>query len=167
MKKIKVKHLTSEAFQKYGIYQNLLDDSSMGCHSVNPAGFFPDLIALNFGSTTLPAVCCCSVTKQDRNIIRSVEAHQYTCEGLLPIDGDIIIFVGTLPSTGLTVDTLEAFLVPKGTFVKLHPLIVHGTQYCVDQDRTHILCLLPERTFRNDKIGKIFQEENEMAEILF
>lgn len=163
---IKAKPLTPEGFRKYGVYQNLLDDASMGRSCVNPAGFFPDLIELNFGTTTLPSVCCCSVAKQPRNIIRSMEAHQYTCEGLLPLDGDVIIFAGTLPPSGLTVETLEAFVVPKGTFVKLNPLIVHGTQYCVDAERAHILCLLPERTFRNDKIGRILESEDDMAEIV-
>lgn len=165
MIKIKAKPLTPEGFRKYGVYQDLLDDSSMGRNSVNPAGFFPDLIELNFGTTTLPSVCCCSVKKQERNVIRSMEAHQYTCEGLLPIDGDVIIFVGTLPPTGLTVETLEAFIIPRGTFVKLNPLIVHGTQYCIDAERTHILCMLPERTYRNDKIGRILDNEDDMAEI--
>ena len=166
MIKIKAKSLSPEAFRKYGVYQDLLDDASMGRNCINPSGFFPDLIALNFASTTLPSVCCCSVSKQERNIVRSMEAHQYTCEGLLPIDGDVIIFVGTLPPTGLTVETLEAFVIPKGTFVKLNPLNVHGTQYCVDMQRTHILCMLPERTFRNDKIGRILDDENDMAEIV-
>lgn len=166
MRTIQAKPLSPESFRKYGVYQNLLDDASMGCNSVNPAGFFPDLITLNFGTTTLPSVCCCSVTKIEKNIIRSMEAHQYTCEGLLPIDADVIIFVGTLPPTGLTTETLEAFLVPKGTFVKLNPLIVHGTQYCVDTPQAHILCMLPERTFRNDKIGRMLEDENDRAEIV-
>lgn len=166
MRKISAQRLSAAAFQKYGAYQNLLDDADMGQRSVNPAGFFPDLLTLNFGTTTLPSVCCCSVTKQERNIVRSMEAHQFTCEGLLPLDGDVIIFVGVLPPTGFTVDTLEAFIIPQGTFVKLNPLIVHGTQYPVNTAAAHILCLLPERTYRNDKLGHLIDNETDRAEIV-
>ena len=166
MKQIKAKPLCEQSFKKYGVFQNLLDDESMGTNSINPAGFFPDLITLNFGTTTLPSVCCCSVAKGEKNIIGSMEAHQYTCEGLLPIDADVIIFVGVMGREGLSVDNLEAFIIPRGTFVKLNPLIVHGTQYCVNTDSAHILCMLPERTFKNDKIGRILENESDKAEIV-
>ena len=167
MKQIKAKPLCEESFRKYGVFQNLLDDVSLGRNSINPAGFFPDLIQLNFGTSTLPSVCLCSVRKIDKNIVGSMEAHQYTCEGLLPIDGDVIIFAGVLPRFDkFSVDNLEAFIVPKGTFVKINPLIVHGTQYCVNTEEAHILCLLPERTFRNDKLGLIIEKDEDKAEII-
>lgn len=44
--------------------------------------------------------------------------------------------------------------VPKGTFVKLNPLIVHGTQYPVDKEDVHIVCMLPGRTFKNDMLSR-------------
>lgn len=50
--------------------------------------------------------------------------------------------------------TIEAFYVPKGTFVKLNPLIVHGTQYPVDKEDVHIVCMLPGRTFKNDMLSR-------------
>jgi len=166
MIQIKAKPLCHEDFRKYGMFQNLLDNESMSKNSVNPSGFFPDLIELNFGTTTLPSVCCCNITKTDRNIVSSMEAHQYTCEGLLPLDADVIIFAGVLPWTGFSTEALDAFIVPKGTFVKLNPLIVHGTQYCIDTEEAHILCLLPERTFRNDKIAYRIEKDEEKAEII-
>ena len=55
MIQIKVKPLCHESFRKYGTFQNLLDNESLAKNSVNPAGFFPDLIELNFGTTTLPS----------------------------------------------------------------------------------------------------------------
>ena len=166
MRQIKAKPLCEKSFRKYGVFQNLLDDASMGENAVIPAGFFPDLITLNFGTTTLPSVCCCSVTKKEKNVVAFLEAHQYTCEGLLPLDADVVIFAGVLPRTGFTVDTLEAFIVPKGTFVKLNPLIVHGTQYCASAETAHVLCLLPERTFRNDMISRMIENDDEKAEIV-
>ena len=43
MRKIKAKPLCQESFRKYGVFQDLLDDESLGKVSVNPAGFFPDI----------------------------------------------------------------------------------------------------------------------------
>lgn len=51
-------------------------------------------------------------------------------------------------------ESIEAFYVPKGTFVKLNPLIVHGTQYPVDKEDVHIVCMLPGRTFKNDMLSR-------------
>ncbi len=164
MRTIKVKELSTKEFRKYGVYQNLLDEESMREGAVFPANFFADLITLDFGGSTLPTVSVCHVKKQERNIISFLEAHQYTCEGLLPIDKDVIIFVG-LPEKTLSTNNLEAFLIPKGTFVKLNPLIVHGTQYLMEEGEGHILCLLPGRTFRNDCISLVV-EGDDRAEII-
>lgn len=72
---------------------------------------------------------------------------------VLPLDGDVIIFVGIMDSDFRT-ESIEAFYVPKGTFVKLNPLIVHGTQYPVDKEDVHIVCMLPGRTFKNDMLSR-------------
>ena len=165
MHQIKAKPLTPEAFRKYGTYQNLLDDESLARNSIRTGGFFPDLITLNFGKDTLPSVCLCSVKKRDKRIIGFLEAHGKTCEGLLPLDADVIIYVG-VPGREYSVLDCEAFIVPKGTFVKMEPLILHGTQYTIDTDEAHILCMLPERTFNNDMIAKRIEKEEDMAEII-
>jgi ureidoglycolate hydrolase len=165
MKKIKARKLSRDAFRKYGTYQDLLDNKDMALSSVFPGGFFADLIELNFGKECLPTVSVCDVKKQETNTISFLEAHRHTCEGLLPLDSDVVIFVGTPGGDKFSVKNLEAFIVPKGTFVKLNPLIVHGTQYPLGNEEAHILCLLPERTFSNDMIGQPL-EEKDRAEII-
>jgi len=162
---IKAKILTIEGFGKYGIFQNLLNNESMAKKSIFPANFFADLITLDFASTTLPSISICHVKKQEKNVVSFLEAHQFTCEGLLPLDGDVIIYVG-VPGKKFSVEALEAFIVPKGTFVKLNPLIVHGTQYPVKEEEVHIVCMLPARTFKNDMIAQPIENENEKAEII-
>lgn len=104
---------------------------------------------------TLPTVILYTIffLVTSENIISFLEAHQYACEGLLPLDGDVIIFVGIMDSDFRT-ESIEAFYVPKGTFVKLNPLIVHGTQYPVDKEDVHIVCMLPGRTFKNDMLSR-------------
>lgn len=165
MRTIKVKDLTTEAFEKYGVFQNLLDNESMAKKSIFPEKFFADLISLDVASTTLPSISVCQVAKREKNIVSFLEAHQYTCEGLLPLDGDVIIFVGT-PAKKFTVENIEAFAIPRGTFVKLNPLIVHGTQYPVKEEEVHVVCILPARTFRNDMIAQEIENEDEKAEII-
>ena len=148
---IKAKQLTAEAFRKYGTYQNLLDNEEMKKNSIFPENFFADLVTLDFGTSTLPTISICHVKKQEKNIVAFLEAHKFTCEGLLPLDGDVIIFVGS----------------PMGDkfSVKLNPLIVHGTQYPVNSEEVHIVCMLPGRTFKNDMIPQPLSDE-EKAEII-
>lgn len=163
---IKAKALTPEAFCKYGTYMNLLDNDEMAKASIFPANFFADLVTLDFGTSTLPTISICHVKKQEKNIVAFLEAHKFTCEGLLPLDGDVIIFVGSPAwETGSRWRIWRRFTFQKGTFVKLNPLIVHGTQYPVNTDEVHIVCMLPGRTFRNDMIPQPL-EENEKAEIV-
>lgn len=162
MKTLIAQPLTKERFQKYGEFQNLLDDAALAQKSIFPGGFFADVVKLDFGTTTLPTISVCQVKKQEQNVIRMLEAHKYTCEGLLPIDADVIIFVGIpVPGKKFSVDTVEAFLVPKGTFVKLDPLILHGTQFPVDAENAHIVCMLPGRTFMNDMMMEVLPEEGQ------
>ena len=153
MKTIIAKPLTQKAFKKYGTFENLLDNASLSESSVIPAGFFADVITLEFGRGNPPTVSVCDAHKQPEMLVNFMEAHQYTCEGLLPLDGDVVIFVGAMSWEAPTSDALEAFIVPKGTFIKINPLILHGKQYPLSENEVHVLCLLPQRTFYNDMIA--------------
>ena len=165
MKTIKVQELSRKAFRQYGSYQNLLDNADLAEASIRKAGFFADLLTLNFGTSTLPSVSVCHVKREEKNIIPMVENHKYTCEGLLPLDADVIMFFGRVVSGEMDLGTLEAFNVPRGTFIKLEPLILHGRQFVTKAEEAHILCLLPQRTFNNDITKKILTED-EKIEIL-
>ena len=168
MKTIKAQPLDREAFAKYGVFQDLLDNESLAAHSVLERGFFPDLITLDFGTTTLPTVSVSDVVKRgDKRVIPFMEAHLYTCEGLMPLDGDMILTVGVLGGRKtFNIDNMKAFIVPKGTFVKLNPQIVHGTNFPLGQDEVHMLCMLPGRTFNNDFLAEMVPEENRPEVIL-
>ena len=162
MKTIKAQELSRKAFRQYGVYQNLLDNADMAEASVRKAGFFADLVTLNFGKDTLPTVSVCHVRKEEKNIIPMIEAHKYTCEGLLPLDADVIMFFGRIVNGEPDPETVEAFIVPRGTFVKLEPLVVHGRQFVINAGEAHVLCLLPQRTFNNDMIKKILGEDEKI-----
>lgn len=161
MREIQVQKLTKDNFGKYGEFLDLLDESELKKKSIFQEGFFADVVALEFNQGNQPTVSVCHVKKQSDNIISFLEAHQYTCEGLLPLDGDVIIFVGIMDRDFRT-ESIEAFYVPKGTFVKLNPLIVHGTQYPVDKEDVHIVCMLPGRTFKNDMLSRRLETEEQI-----
>ena len=164
MRTINVKQLSYEAFRPYGVFQDLLDDASCQAAAVMKRGFYPDLVTLNFGEPNPPTASVCSVARQPKNIIKFIEAHQYTCEGLLPIDANMVIYVGTMGREPKA-DNIEAFYVPKGTFVRLDPLILHGCQFVNEQELGHALCLLPARTFFNDMIFTAL-DESEQIEVV-
>lgn len=161
-KVIRIKKLDEKAFAKYGQFQNLLDDEALAARSIFPYGFFADVVKLDLGNTTLPTVSVCQAKKQEEKRITMLEAHQFTCEGLLPLDDDVVIFVGTpLPGRKFSVDTVEAFHVPQGTFVRLDPMILHGTQFAVNREIAHVACFLPGRTFKNDMLAEFLPEEGQ------
>ena len=162
MKTIRAQELSRKAFRQYGVYQNLLDNEDLAEASVRKAGFFADVVTLNFGGNTLPTVSACHVKKEEKNIIPMIEAHKNTCEGLLPLDADVIMFFGKVVNGEPDPQTVEAFIVPKGTFVKVEPLIVHGRQFAVNAAEAHVLCLLPQRTFNNDMIKKILNDDEKI-----
>lgn len=166
MNRIKVQRLTEESFCRYGVFQNLLDQEQMAKKSIRSSDFFVDLVPLDFGGMTLPTISVCHVKKQERMRVDFLELHQHTCEGQLPLDADVVIFVGIPSLPDLKAENLEAFYVPKGTFVKLNPLIVHGKQYVVGKEEAHIVCMLPGRTFQNDRIARKLQED-EIAELIW
>ena len=171
MKKIIVKELSEEAFYKYGSYQDLTNNKQMAARTITgdgtgEEGFYADLLTLEFDrSKNPPAVCMCHIRKTEKNIVDFLEYHQTTCEGLFPFDDDIIIFVGVPKKGTLSVENLEAFLVPKGTFVKLNPLIIHGSQFPVHEQQAHVVCLLPGGTFMNDIASRSIHDEEGMAEL--
>jgi len=165
MKTIKVQELSKKAFRQYGSYQNLLDNEDLAEASLMKKGFFADLITLNFGGSTLPTVSVCNVKGEENNIIGFVEAHRNTCEGLLPLDADVIIFVGKVVRGELSPDTIEAFLVPRGTFGKMESALRHGKQCVTAAGEAHVRYRLPQRTYHNDMISKILGD-NEKIEIL-
>lgn len=165
MRKITIRKLNDQSFQRYGAFQDLLDDASLAKASVNPSSFFADVVKMEFGGSLQPSVSVNSLRKADKMVVRFLEYHRYTCEGILPIDGDVVLFVG-IPLRGkLTPDNIEAFLVPKGTFVRLDPLITHGVLFPV-AETAHALCLLPARTFANDMEARLLAEE-EQIELAF
>ena len=158
MKTIKAKPITRENFSSYGEIIDMFHPDCWGFGAGTESAFFPDALNLPMGGGSDPvSVCICQVNKRE-NLITNYEYHNCATEGLLPIDADIIIYAGW-GFGDIHSDSLEAFLVPAGTFVKIKPGVLHGTQFVVDKEQATILCELPGRTFATDFIGGNFPKE--------
>ena len=159
MKTICAKPLTLESFNQYGNFTNLTDCSSTKIGE-NPIEFFRDIVSCNL-CNICPSFSVVKTWKRDM-VIDEAEQHFYTAEALLPLDGDIVIFVA--PSTDRTVpfDEIEAFIVPKNTLVTVKSGVWHKAPFPVNDEIVHSLVILPERTYANDCLVVKFPEDKKI-----
>lgn len=152
-----------EAFQPYGCYQDLYNIEHLRRSPPGESGYYPDLVSLNLAATTQPTASISKVKKRT-GIVDMLEYHRYTAEGLLPLDGDCVIFVGRAARM-FDLDEIRAFVIPRGCFVRLNPGTIHGTHFPVAEEWVRVLVILPEHTYDNDTVKKVLTED-EMFEVL-
>ena len=127
----------------------------------SPSAFYPDVMSFDFGTSHDASVCVCHVCKRDM-IIDNYEYHNNGCEGILPLDDYIVIFAGFGFAPFIPAQ-LEAFIVPKGTLLKLKPGVLHGTQFPVNKECCAIVVMLPERTFATDFLFTRLEEDEKLC----
>ena len=159
MREIKSQKLDREAFRPYGDYIDLLHVKQMEQREEDNI-FVPDLVELHLDGRMPASICVARVSECER-VVSVLEYHQFTCEGILPLDGDIDIFVGP-SSFRVDPETVEAFRVPRRTIVRLNPGVLHGRQFVVDTPAVNVLILLPERTFGNDCTFTRLEEKDQI-----
>lgn len=139
--------LCSDQFRKLGEFEDLLTVGDTYSGEKTQAGFFPDVIRLCSNGTDTSI----SITKVSGSVdrIQTAELHNHCCEGILPLDGDVYIFAAPAFWYPKLAET-RLFLVPRGTFVKLKPGVIHGAPISVTGDAVNVMILLPERTYSND-----------------
>lgn len=149
MRKIKLQKLSCEAFAKYGAYANLIDPQACKLGE-EPSEFFRDMVRFSGVPDKTTTFSVSRVCKRPW-LIDCIEYHTDTGEGMLPIDGDTVMYFA--PATGngdIPLDRFEAFLVPKGTVVSIYPGVWHCGAFPYNSDRVNVLIVLPERTYAND-----------------
>lgn len=154
MRTIKAQKLTREAFAPYGSYVNVTKPE--GFHL---GDFYNDQLILptsgNFAIAFSPLV----LHRPERMIVNSAEYHNTTGEGIVVMDDDAVIHVA--PASKEPVPELtEAFIVPKGTMVKLNLGVWHLSPMCLHQDEAHALIVLPQRIYKNDCIVVDYEEKD-------
>lgn len=159
MKTIHAVPITREKFSPYGEFYSMLSPEGNALHGEQYA-FYPDRLtaSLNTPIGFSPLV----VTKPEKMIIKLVEIHTHTWELLLPMNDDMIIHVsppnGTVPKPELT----EAFIVPKGTLVKLQPAVWHLNPVPVHEKTLCVMAAVAQCTYLNDCILVNLDEEQQM-----
>ncbi len=146
MRIIELQELSVERFARYGSYRNMTDITDVKAYEGSNV-FAPDLLAVDLHDE-IASFSVAEVSACERKIT-AIEYHEHTCEGLLPLDGDCIIFVGA-PSWEPSTDYIEAFHIRQGTMVRLNVGVIHGRQFTMDKEQIHVLIVLPVRTYGND-----------------
>jgi ureidoglycolate lyase len=160
MREILVKPLSHEGFKKYGYYEDFLHPGTVKI-GAPPIEFFRDMVPLrSAGNTNEMMFSICRTEKRDF-IIDVSEYHNYTSEGMLPLDGDVLMHLGpATPDGKVPFDELEVFYVPKGTFVSINAGVWHHGSFNVDRDVVNTVIVLPERTYMNDCYVTEFDEKD-------
>ena len=149
MIKLKVQELTLERFNKYGSFANMINPNACKIGQ-EPVEFYYDMVAADFGQATTVSFSVCRVQKRPL-VIDGIEYHDHTGEGMLPLDGDVILYFAPATAGGdVPYDRFEAFLVPKGTLITIRPGVWHCGAFTAGSDCVNILIALPERVYKND-----------------
>lgn len=163
MRKIKIEPLTKEAFAPYGEYADMLNPQGHAlCGELH--SFYPDRlldrIDANVGFS--PIV----VKKPAKMIVNAVEYHTTTAEVILPLTDDMVLHVAQ-PSAGTPIpDKTKAFLVPKGTIIKMNACVWHLAPLPAKEKTITCMIALPECTYMNDCTVVDLSEE-EQFELVF
>lgn len=146
MRNIKAEKLTIESFAPFGSFSSITEPTG---YSLNGEihKFYPDRVTGTMVGTM--AFSPIAVVKNDL-VIKQVEYHTSTWEGLIPIDDDCVIHVSPASGAYPDVDYTKAFIIPKGTFVKINAAIWHLAPCPVNADVLHAMIVLPECTYARD-----------------
>jgi len=149
MKTIKVKELNRDDFALFGEFAAMI-----GPHEYHfgdsPVRFYRDILQMHVSGRAMPSFSVCRAEKRPL-IIEKAEYHSETGEGILPLDGDVVIHVA--PATRPDIvphEEFAAFRVPQGTMAVLKPGVWHHAPFPLEKDIVNTLIVLPERTYAND-----------------
>jgi ureidoglycolate lyase len=143
-----IQELSWENFRIYGSFSNMINPKAPRL-GPEPIEFYRDMELLNLGTNTA-AFSVTRVSKRPQ-VIAKLEFHSHSGEGMLPLDGDVLIHVALATRNGeVPLDRIEVFRVPKGTLVTLRPGVWHHAPFVYGSDWVNVLVVLPERTYAND-----------------
>lgn len=160
MRTIKAEPITRETYAPYGTFYNMTAPEG---YSLNGElhRFFPDRMTESYVSRA--AFSPILVKKPDVMKVTQAEYHTTTPEIILPLNDDMIIHVapasGGTPVPGLT----KAFIVPKGTLVKINSAIWHLAPLPVHEEELAAMIVLPECTYANDCTVVDYPEEDQFV----
>ncbi len=149
MRTVGIKKLTMEAFAPYGTFASVMAPigPKMG---EKPVEFFRDMVQQTLGAANMVSYSACVVEQRDW-VVTNAEYHNQCCEAIIVLDGDYLAhFAPACPEGEEPFESIEVFLIPKGTMVVVRPGVWHQAGFPYGCGEVHILCALPERTYAND-----------------
>ena len=164
MRKILAKPITVENFKAYGSFASFLEPSG-NCFP-GDAAFYPDQVELVVQGGKPVTFSPLTVKKPEKMIVSKAEYHDYTGEGVFVIDDDAVIHVAPPSNRQIVPEKTEAFIVPKGTLVKLNTGVWHLAAMPVQNDMLHVMIILPERVYANDCIVCEYPEDQQIEIVL-
>ncbi|MFR8904363.1 MAG: hypothetical protein ACLVHS_11160 [Blautia wexlerae] len=85
---------------------------------------------------------------KDERIVKAAEYHTTTWEGIVALDDDMIIHVAPASAGAPVPELTRAFIVPKGTMVKINAAIWHLCPLPLNNEVLHAMIILPECTYQ-------------------
>lgn len=141
--------LTRDRFSPYGAFAAMIDPAGVKI-GAEPVEFFRDMVQVDLGGATSVSCSVCRVQPRPL-VIEVTEFHSRCGEGILPLNGDVLIHVGpATPNGTVPMDEIEIFRVPQGTLVSLRPGVWHHAPFALKTMAVDVLILLPERAYANN-----------------
>jgi ureidoglycolate lyase len=165
MRTIKAVPLTVENFRPYGSFTNALNPGG-NCFEGKESSFYPDPVTLPVSGIYQIAFSPLTVKKQEKFIVTMSEYHDHTGEGICFLDDDAVMHVAPPSNREIAPLKTEAFIVPKGTVMRLNTGVWHLSPQPLHVDVLHLLIMMPERVYANDCVVCQFPE-SEYIEILY
>lgn len=160
MRTIKAEPLTYEEFAPYGTFYSMTEPEGYSLNGELHC-FFPDRMTESYVSRA--AFSPILVKKPEIMKITQAEYHTTTPEMILALNDDMIIHVapasGAVPVPELT----RAFIVPRGTLVKINTAVWHLAPLPVHESQLQAMIILPECTYANDCTVVDYPEEDQFV----
>ncbi len=150
--------IDNDNFRPFGVFANMLYPDG-NCFENADSAFYPDPVQLAVSGREQIAFSPLTVRKQKPFIVKQAEYHNWTGECIYFIDDDAVMYVAPPSNHVIMPQKTKAFIVPKGTLVKLNTGVWHLSPVPVHNDVLHLMIVMPERVYGNDCIVCDFPEE--------
>lgn len=157
MRKIKAVPITNENFRPYGSFASFLNPQG-NCFP-GDASFYPDQLELNIPGGKPATFSPLTVRRMEKMIVTQAEYHSHSGECVFVIDDDAVLHVAPPSNRVIVPEKTEAFIVPKGTMVKLNTGVWHLAALPVHNELLHVMIVLPERVYANDCVVCQYPED--------
>ena len=156
MRELKATKINAADFAPFGTFFSMTEPEGYPLQG-EIHKFYPDSISGTcMGSIGFSPIA----VHKDERIVKAAEYHTTTWEGIVALDDDMIIHVAPASAGAPVPELTRAFIVPKGTMVKINTAIWHLCPLPLNNEVLHAMIILPECTYANDCTVVDFEEKD-------